>query len=134
MKDKIRISVRGMMEDVSVTGTVEYPNWVPSILDFVYEAANPSNDSTSEYQMYLSETQIHHNLCHLLWWKTHENKCPRLARLAEMYLGIAATSTSSERAFSTAGNTVSSKRSCLLPDNVNLFVFLYKNKCLNKNN
>jgi hypothetical protein len=53
MKDKIRISVRGMMEDVSVTGTVEYPNCVPCAVDFIYEAANPSNDSTSEYQMYL---------------------------------------------------------------------------------
>jgi hypothetical protein len=69
MKDKIRISVRGMMEDVSVTGTVEYPNCVASALRFIYEAANPNNDSTLEYQMCLSETQINHNLCPLLWWK-----------------------------------------------------------------
>jgi hypothetical protein len=79
MKDKIRISVHGMMEDVSVTGTVEYPNCVPSALDFIYEAANPSNDSTSECHMYLSETQINHDLCPLLWWKTHEIKYARLA-------------------------------------------------------
>jgi hypothetical protein len=79
MKDKIRISVRGMMEDVSVTGTVEYPSCVPSALDIIYEAANPSNASTSDYQMYLSETQINHNLCPLLWWITHENKYARLA-------------------------------------------------------
>jgi hypothetical protein len=68
-----------MMEDVSVTGTVEYPNCVPSAIDFIYEAENSSNDSTSEYQMYLSETQINYNFCPLLWWKTHENKCARLA-------------------------------------------------------
>jgi hypothetical protein len=56
MKDKIKISVRGMMEDISVTATVEYPNCFPSALDFIYEAADPSNDGTSEYQVYLSET------------------------------------------------------------------------------
>jgi hypothetical protein len=134
MKDKIRISVCGMMEDVSVTGTVEYPNCVPSALDLIYEAANPSNNSISECQMYLSETQINHNLCLLLWWKTHENKYAGLAKLAKMYLGIPATSASSEREFSTAGNIATSKRSCLLPQNVNLLVFLYENKCLNKNN
>jgi hypothetical protein len=115
MKDKTRISVRGMMEDVSVTGTVEYPNWVPSALDFIQEAANPSNASTSEYQMHLTETQINHNLCPLLWRKTHENKYARLAKLAKMNLDITATSASSERVFSTAGNIATSKRSCLLP-------------------
>jgi hypothetical protein len=84
--------------------------------------------------MYLSETKINHNLCPLLWWKTHENKYARLEKLAKMYLGIPATSASSKRVFSTAGNIVTSKRSCLLPENINLLVFVYKNKCLNKNN
>jgi hypothetical protein len=51
-----------------------------------------------------------------------------LAKLAKMYLGIPATSASSKPVFSTAGNIVTSKRSCLLPENVNLLVFLLKNK------
>jgi hypothetical protein len=53
-------------------------------------------------------------------------------KLDEMYLGIPATSASLEPVFSTAGNTVTSKQSCLLPENVNLLVFLHKNKCLIK--
>lgn len=45
-----------------------------------------------------------------------------------MYLGIPATSANSERVLLSTGNIVNSKHSCLLPENVNLLVFLYENK------
>ena len=51
-----------------------------------------------------------------------------LSSLAKKYLSIPATSVSSERCFSTAGNIVTAKRSCLLPKNVDMLIFLYQNR------
>ena len=59
-----------------------------------------------------------------------EREClsyPILSHLARKYLAISATSVPSERAFSSAGNIVSVKRSCLQPESVNMLVFLAEN-------
>ncbi|EFN84807.1 Zinc finger BED domain-containing protein 1, partial [Harpegnathos saltator] len=66
----------------------------------------------------------------LKWWKAHENLYPTIAALAKIYLAIPASSASSERVFSTAGNIVTAKRNCLSTENVNLLIFLNKNKSL----
>ncbi|XP_053595399.1 E3 SUMO-protein ligase ZBED1-like [Microplitis demolitor] len=65
---------------------------------------------------------------HLLWWNSKRHKFPLLSRFARKYLAIPASSTPSERVFSTAGNIISAKRSCLLPENANLLIFLYQNR------
>lgn len=62
-----------------------------------------------------------------LWWQSQDQNFPVLAVLAKKYLCICATSTSSERLFSTSGTIVTPKRSCLKPDMVNMLVFLSKN-------
>ena len=49
---------------------------------------------------------------------------PILSRLTRKHLCIPATSVPTERAFSSVGNIVSSKRSCLHPDSVEMLVFL----------
>ena len=67
----------------------------------------------------------------LAWWKSYmyETQFPILAKLTRKYLCIPATSVPSERALtcSTAGLVVNSKRACLLPENVNMLVFLAQN-------
>ena len=63
----------------------------------------------------------------LNWWNARKRVLPNLARLAQKYLGIVATSVPSERLFSTAGNIVSAKRAALLPENVEKLVFLHEN-------
>ncbi|XP_077306275.1 E3 SUMO-protein ligase ZBED1-like [Lithobates pipiens] len=63
----------------------------------------------------------------LVWWKTHKEQYPRLSALARKYLCIPATSSPSERVFSTGGNIVTCRCSALKPQNVDRLVFLAKN-------
>ena len=63
----------------------------------------------------------------LEWWKRNEDWYPALAKMARNYLAVPATSTPSERTFSVAGCVVNKKWACLLPENVNMLIFLYEN-------
>ena len=63
----------------------------------------------------------------LQWWKVRSANYKYLSKLAKKILCHTATSVPSERIFSTAGNVVSQKRSCLSPKNINCLVFLYEN-------
>lgn len=89
-----------------------------------------TGDSTVQFQNYLAEPQLRFDFDALEWWKTRATKYPLIVVLAVKYLGIPATSVSSERCFSTAGNIVTANRSCLAPETVNMLVFLYQNKQL----
>lgn len=60
----------------------------------------------------------------LKWWKLHQATYVPLAKLAMKYLCCPGTSVPSERLFSTAGNIISKKRSCLLPENANKLICL----------
>ena len=62
----------------------------------------------------------------LEWWRISA-RFPNLAKLAQMYLSIPATEVPSERAFSTAGATVTKLRASLEPEVVDACVFLHKN-------
>lgn len=96
-------------------------------LDFLFQAETNRKDSNYQFHLYVSEAQISHNLDPIIWWKNHKEKYPALYKLALKYLSIPATSAVSERTFSTAGNIVTAKRSCLSPENVNMLTFLYQN-------
>ncbi len=61
------------------------------------------------------------------WWKVYQKNFPSVSQLAQHYLCIQATSSPSERVFSTVGNIVTCKRSSLKPDNVDQLVFLARN-------
>lgn len=52
----------------------------------------------------------------LAWWKINSPTYPRVSLLAKRYLCIPATSSPSERAFSTGGNIVPCNRAALKPD------------------
>ena len=54
----------------------------------------------------------------------NKERFPGLATLAKRYLTITATSVPSEKTFSLAGHIVNAKRSCLLPENVRMLLFL----------
>lgn len=63
----------------------------------------------------------------LEWLGQHEAHFPQVAKLARKYLCIPATSSPSERAFSTSGNIVTCQRSALKPARVDQLVFLALN-------
>ena len=63
----------------------------------------------------------------LEWWKMNASRFPRLAEIARRLLCVPASSTASERLFSTAGSTVSKIRNSLKPENVDALLFLNKN-------
>lgn len=78
------------------------------------------------------EAYLHEKVCArktnvLEWWKLNEARFPNIAKLAKAVICIPATSTPSERLFSTAGHIVSKRRTCLNPENVDVILFLNKN-------
>lgn len=80
-----------------------------------------------EVQVYRSFPAVLSSVDPILWWWQKRDQMPMLANLAKKYLCVQASSTPSERVFSTAGDTVSVERARLLPERVDMLIFLKKN-------
>jgi len=81
----------------------------------------------AELNSYLMTPAIDGEENPLAWWKLHKINFPQLSKLARNYLCVPATSSPSERLFSTGGNIVTCTRSSLKPAKVDMLVFLAKN-------
>ena len=88
-----------------------------------FELINTEEQLQDELTRYLQLPQPEIKFDALQWWKSHQNQFPILAMLANNYLSMRATSSPSERVFSTSGNIVTSKCSCLKSDKVDKLVF-----------
>lgn len=53
------------------------------------------------------------NIDPLIWWRDNQSEFPNLARVARKWLGVCATSTASERVFSSCGLALNAKRTKL---------------------
>lgn len=87
------------------------------------EISIPNN----EVNEYLKINQVQTTMNPLNWWEDMQERFPILSKLARKYLAMPATSTPSERLFSSAGNLMTAKRTSI---NTNLFeriLFLKKN-------
>uniref|UniRef100_A0A672MZ58 HAT C-terminal dimerisation domain-containing protein n=1 Tax=Sinocyclocheilus grahami TaxID=75366 RepID=A0A672MZ58_SINGR len=60
----------------------------------------------------------------LTWWRTHETTLPHLAQFAKKYLCISASSSASERVFSTSGLICNARRARLTEEHIDMLVFL----------
>ncbi|EDR00881.1 uncharacterized protein LACBIDRAFT_312828 [Laccaria bicolor S238N-H82] len=81
-----------------------------------------------EFRLYLDAThRVSDGTSLIKWWGMHASDFPVWASLARDYLAIMASSVSSERAFSSAGITISKRRNRLKGDIVEALQFL---KCL----
>jgi zinc finger BED domain-containing protein 1 (E3 SUMO-protein ligase ZBED1) len=63
----------------------------------------------------------------LKWWAKNEAAIPHLAKVARFVLAIPASSSDSERVFSASSNTVTVKRTGLLPSNINGLIIIKSN-------
>lgn len=81
----------------------------------------------TELSAYLQSVDADSESDPLQWWKTHEEMFPNLKNVAKKYLCVPATSSPSERLFSTSGNIVTCHRAALKPDAVDRLVFLAQN-------
>ena len=90
---------------------------------------NPQEAAKKEIQQYLTldASSADNPIDPVKWWKTYCMQLPFLSSLAWKYLCIPATSVPSERAFSVSGNIITSKRSCLHPENAEMLTFLAHN-------
>ncbi|XP_039593879.1 zinc finger BED domain-containing protein 4-like [Polypterus senegalus] len=95
--------------------------------DSFSKTEQPSKGIERETELYRREASIPLSYCPLTWWRENSSKYPLLSPLVKEYLSIPATSVPSERVFSTAGDIVTAQRSQLLPENVDMLIFLKKN-------
>jgi hypothetical protein len=125
------------MEPKEIKGTKrklrDMEDWLDDVI-FVKEVTNrenkePETQSKKEVENYLNCQLSFENESETIleWWRRNELYFPRLARVAKKLLAIPASSVSSERVFSLAGNIVNKKRSRLSATNVDTFIFMNKN-------
>lgn len=82
----------------------------------------------NELHEYLSSPKLDFEDDPLKYWKENEHNYPYLSLMAKKYLCVCATSSSSERLFSTAGNIVTPVTSTcsMKPETVDMLTFLAK--------
>jgi hypothetical protein len=97
------------------------------ITDFSQYYDSSSDDSNEdEVDQYMkSKVPKDKNLDILMWWRDHRLEFPKLALLCAYYLAIPASSASSEREFSVAGQTISERRTGLKPETVDSILVLH---------
>jgi hypothetical protein len=91
----------------------------------IFEQNQPK--ASNEVEEYLREDKIPFSQCPFNWWLNKKNKYPVLTKMARIFLAIPATSTSSERLFSDAGNLLTSKRSRIDSELFKRMMFLKRN-------
>uniref|UniRef100_A0A1B0CN59 Putative hat family c-terminal dimerization region n=1 Tax=Lutzomyia longipalpis TaxID=7200 RepID=A0A1B0CN59_LUTLO len=131
MRNKIIKAVKERMEALSAdskeNNKINNEKENVSALSFLFPNRKNSHDVISQLNSYINMLQIHHDSNPLEWWKNQKERFPLVFQEAQKFLGIPATSASSERTFSTAGQILRARRSALKSENVNTLIFLAQN-------
>ncbi|ROL45244.1 Zinc finger BED domain-containing protein 1 [Anabarilius grahami] len=80
-----------------------------------------------ELQMYQEVPPVLMSEDPAAWWWNQQKTYPLLSNFAFSYLCVQASSTPSERVFSTAGDAICPERSRILPEKADMIIFLNKN-------
>ena len=83
-----------------------------------------------ELQLFFSERPVATDRDPLRWWEINEERFPNVAKQAKQLLCLPETSVPSEQVFSSSGVLVNKLRCSLSSDNVNMIIFLSKNRYL----
>lgn len=120
-------------QDATTVSQPEEPLRKKSLGSFFKTAATSSATLSQreliekELSAYLQSVNVDSEANPLQWWNDHEEMFPNLKNVAKKYLCVPATSSPSERVFSTSGNIVTCHRASLKPDAVDRLVFLAQN-------
>ena len=88
----------------------------------------PEDNVIDEVELYSTRNHQMKDVDDVLgWWKDNHHTYPKLAILARSILSIPASSSSSERNFSTAGRAIEERRTLLNPSTVDAILFLHNN-------
>ena len=66
------------------------------------------------------------------WWSSNQRAFPRIAKMAKMHLAIPASSTESERVFSSSGDLINKKKAAISPELAKWLVTLHETWVMNK--
>ena len=105
-------------------------SWLKETVELQSSSSTPQTPDQKikkEIEDYLKLPMLDAEMDPLQWWKVHMVVLPTMAKLAQKYLSVCASSSPSERIFSCSGNIVSKKRTLLKPEKVNMLVFLNRN-------
>ena len=91
------------------------------------ESSSLEQAVSTELEAYLLGCKIDSEDDPLIWWGQNRPVYPPLSVLVKKYLCIPATSSPSERLFSTGGNIVTCQRASLNPEHADRLVFLARN-------
>lgn len=91
------------------------------------EGEGAETELKNEFSVYEKMPEISAGEDPLTWWSTHETTLPHLAQFAKKYLCISASSSASERVFSTSGLICSARRARLTEEHIDMLVFLAQN-------
>ena len=88
------------------------------------DTATPTTAAEIQVDAYLTDKRIDREDDPLHYWRLREKQWPQLASLARQYLCCPIGSVSSEREFKVASDISCSKRNRLLPDNIEMLLFV----------
>ena len=89
-----------------------------------YRLRHLDRDIADELALYKKELQIDTDADPFAWWRARAAQYPKLSLVARKWLAVPASSAASERLFSSAGLTVTDKRTSLGSELVSSLVFL----------
>ena len=133
---EVQCELKGRVEALSQN---DLPSTIPSLeepppkkktaMSFPLGTDGCQNHSTweDEIEQFLKQTQLDPDADTLVWWRANHKRFPTIVKLARRFLSIPATSVPSERIFSTAGLIITSLRSSLTVENVDMSIFLNRN-------
>lgn len=87
----------------------------------------PSRTMQKKLQMYKKTPPTFTSDDPAAWWWNQRMTYPLMSNMAFSYSCVRASSTPSERVFSTAGDTICAERSWILPEKADMLIFLNKN-------
>lgn len=130
-RNAVYAHVRALLHSAADGPDVEHPQFeeapLPKRALFAeWENEPQTGREDDEVTRYIEMAVMDNEVEILDWWKRNKSAYPKLAQLARGVLCIPASSSSSKRVFSSAGRTISERRTALKPSTVDAIIFLHK--------